>query len=160
MNSLSQHTLQITIFHILSVRKRWSNHRFLPTALSSFLSLLHFHITILAHSSLFSSFPNSISTAEPPRVSMMSSTEYTSASPASDPITTTLSAANETISRPYSSPTGTSSYPILNYIPNIFETLLLLTILLTIALNAITQLLLTGHVSKPLLGLGIGTSLN
>ncbi|KAK7455173.1 hypothetical protein VKT23_011044 [Stygiomarasmius scandens] len=148
--------LQITIFHILSVRKRWSSHRFLPTALSSFLSLLHFHITILAHSSLFSSFPDSISTAEPPRVSMMSSTEYTSASPASDPITTTLSAANETISRPYSSPTGTSSYPILNYIPNIFETLLLLTILLTIALNAITQLLLTGHVSKPLLGLGIG----
>ncbi|THU80622.1 hypothetical protein K435DRAFT_767892 [Dendrothele bispora CBS 962.96] len=158
--------LQITFFHILSVRKRWSNHRFIPTALASFLSLLHFHVTILAYSSLFSSlgFLSTISTAETPRVSdfMMSSTEYTSASSLFDAVTTTIaslgadSAKNASIARPYSSPTGTSSYPILNYIPNIFETLLLLTIFLTIALNALTQLLLTGEVSRPLLGLGIG----
>ncbi|KAJ7712454.1 hypothetical protein B0H16DRAFT_1813377, partial [Mycena metata] len=98
--------LQLTIFHILSIRKRWSNHRLLPTALSSILSLLHFHTTLYAH---------------------------------------------------YSSP-GSTSLPLLNYVPNAFETLLLLTIALTVGLNVCTQLILTGRVSRPLLGLGLSGS--
>jgi hypothetical protein len=122
--------LQLTIFHLLSVRKRWSSHRFLPTALSSFLSLLHFHSTLFSHSLLF--FNNEDTTP----LSINNGTDTTS-TPA------------------YSHPSGVTSYPILNYIPNMFETILILLISLTIFLNVITQLLLTGRVTKPLLGLGL-----
>lgn len=55
----------------------------------------------------------------------------------------------------YSSPNGTANYPLLNYIPNLFETMLLITIVLTISLNSLTQLMLTGSVTRPLLGLGL-----
>ncbi|KAL0572800.1 hypothetical protein V5O48_009165 [Marasmius crinis-equi] len=118
--------LQLTIFHFLSVRKKWSSHRLIPTALSSFLSLLHFHSTLVAHSFF-----------EPP-----------SSSPSP-------SDAAQSPQRMYSGPAGLGNYPILNYIPNLFETTLLLLITLTILLNTLTQLLLTGKVTKPLLGLGL-----
>src|ERR1700735_1646403 len=45
-----------------------------------------------------------------------------------------------------------SSYPLLNYMPCLFESLLSLVTLLTIALNALTQLLLEGAVTRPLFG--------
>ncbi|KAK1232925.1 hypothetical protein PQX77_003938 [Marasmius sp. AFHP31] len=116
--------LQLTIFHLLSVRKRWSGHRLLPTALSSILSLIHFHSTLFVYAlaeNTSSSIPDGV---QPPR-------------------------------KLYSSPAGIGHYPILNYIPNLFESVLLLLISLTIFLNTITQLLLTGKVTKPLLGLGL-----
>ena len=47
-------------------------------------------------------------------------------------------------------------YPLLNYIPNIFETLLLGTILLTVFLNSLVQLLVRGRVDRVLSGLGVG----
>ncbi|KAK7061001.1 hypothetical protein VNI00_000736 [Paramarasmius palmivorus] len=103
----------------------------LPTALSSFLSLLHFHSTLFSHSLLF--FNNE---EEATPLSINNGTNTTS-TPA------------------YSHPSGVTSYPILNYIPNMFETILILLISLTIFLNVITQLLLTGRVTKPLLGLGL-----
>ncbi|KAK0239471.1 hypothetical protein EDD85DRAFT_880711 [Armillaria nabsnona] len=112
--------LQLTVFHVLSIRKRWSTHRLIPTALSSILSLIHFHTTLLMHS--YSSVPF-------------------------HPEKDTLSS--------YSSPNGTANYPLLNYIPNLFETMLLITIVLTISLNCLTQLMLTGGVTRPLLGLGL-----
>ncbi|KII88186.1 hypothetical protein PLICRDRAFT_161069 [Plicaturopsis crispa FD-325 SS-3] len=45
-----------------------------------------------------------------------------------------------------------SSYPLLNYMPCIFETSLLLITLITISLNALTQVLLEGAVTRPLFG--------
>ncbi|KAF9266971.1 hypothetical protein L218DRAFT_896271 [Marasmius fiardii PR-910] len=116
--------LQLTIFHILSCRKRWSSHRLIPTALSSVLSLLHFHTTLFSHSMFESRSPD-------------------------------LSVAGENKQHAYSNPAGIGSYPILNYVPNLFETVLLLLISLTVLLNVATQLLLTGRVTKPLLGLGL-----
>ncbi|KAF4576399.1 hypothetical protein EYR36_001003 [Pleurotus pulmonarius] len=109
--------LQLTIFHILSINKRWAHHRLLPTALSSCLSLTHFHLTLWSHPSPFSPYDRA------------------------------------------SNPPSITSYPLLNYIPNIFESLLLATSLLTITLNAITQLLLTGHIDRPLVGLGLNSGL-
>ena len=48
--------------------------------------------------------------------------------------------------------TKPSSYPLLNYLPSLLETLLLLVTLLTISLNALTQLLLEGQITRPLFG--------
>ncbi|KAJ3835788.1 hypothetical protein F5878DRAFT_627003 [Lentinula raphanica] len=133
--------LQLTLFHLLSVRKRWSRHRFLPTALASMLSLAHFHITLgyylLGKSSKFSAYPatTTITTAATPHASVPSQAYI------------------------YTPHHTTHGYPILNYIPNIFETLLISTIILTIFLNILTQLLITGRVDKPLLGLGINTGM-
>jgi hypothetical protein len=45
-----------------------------------------------------------------------------------------------------------SSYPLLNYVPCLFETGLTAVTLLTIALNALTQLLLEGSITRPLFG--------
>lgn len=45
-----------------------------------------------------------------------------------------------------------SSYPLLNYMPCLFETGLIAVTLLTIALNVLTQLLLEGSVTRPLFG--------
>lgn len=45
-----------------------------------------------------------------------------------------------------------ASYPLLNYLPSLLETLLLLVTLLTISLNALTQLLLEGQITRPLFG--------
>lgn len=103
--------LQLTIFHLLSIHKKWSGHRLIPTALSSVLSLTHFHGTLLLHH-------------------------------------TKLRTGSTRPSTPY---------PLLNYIPNIFETCLILTTVLTVVLNCLTQLLLSGGVVRPLLGLGGGS---
>lgn len=133
---------QNTIFHLLSIRKRWSNHRFLPTALSSFLNLTHFHLTLLSHHYFIP--PPELQ----PKNLKSSSTSSVFASPTPPP--------PEEKPILYSSHTGTAHYPPLNYVPNIFETFLILTVFLTAFLNALTQLLLTGRVSRPLLGLGLG----
>ncbi|KIK56394.1 hypothetical protein GYMLUDRAFT_47165 [Collybiopsis luxurians FD-317 M1] len=130
--------LQLTLFHILSVRKRWSRHRLLPTALTSLLSLSHFYITLIRYLMNVSS-----SSLQSPSASAFRP-DATSAPSLAAPAYT------------YTPHHTTHGYPILNYIPNIFETMLLSTIVLTIFLNSITQLLLTGRVDKPLLGLGIG----
>lgn len=45
-----------------------------------------------------------------------------------------------------------SSYPLLNYVPCLFETGLAAVTLLTISLNALTQLLLEGSITRPLFG--------
>ncbi|KAF9073196.1 hypothetical protein BDP27DRAFT_315435 [Rhodocollybia butyracea] len=127
--------LQLTLFHLLSVRKRWSRHRLVPTALASILSLTHFHITLIRY----------MIGASSSTLSSNSVTNITNATTTSIPYT-------------YIPHHTTHGYPILNYIPNIFETMLLSTIILTIFLNTITQLLLTGSVNKPLLGLGINTN--
>ncbi|KAF8888196.1 hypothetical protein CPB85DRAFT_1334718 [Mucidula mucida] len=87
--------VQLTLFHILSIKKRWSMHRLGPTALSSALSLTHFWVTLLGRK-------------------------------------------------------AGGRYPLLNYIPNIFESVLILTTLLTAFLNGLTQLLLLGRISRPL----------
>lgn len=45
-----------------------------------------------------------------------------------------------------------ASYPLLNFVPCVFESALTLVTLLTISLNALTQLLLEGTVTRPLFG--------
>lgn len=124
--------LQLTLFHVLQIRKRWSNHRLLPTALTSFCSLVHFHGTILAHSEFFSQ-------------SRLASIIPTDPNPGNQ----------KPVYSSFESQTGTASYPLLNYIPNVLETFLLLSISLTITLNSLTQLLLTGAIKRPLYGLGL-----
>ncbi|KAJ7163300.1 hypothetical protein C8R46DRAFT_1102931 [Mycena filopes] len=153
--------LQLTIFHILSIRKRWSNHRFLPTALSSLLSLLHFHMTLYAH---YSARP----VPRPPLLPKIEPTPELELFAPPTPILTgnfhapTPPPPPRVTSPPgsplYSRPTGSTALPLLNYVPNAFETLLLLTIALTVGLNVCTQLILTGRVSRPLLGLGLSGS--
>lgn len=107
--------LQLTMFHALSISKRLSTHRLLPTTLSSVLSLMHFH------GALFSYFSGAKSA--------------TSTSATRSQLLTT--------------------YPILNYIPNIFETMLILTIILTIVLNILVQIVVRGRVDRVFSGLGI-----
>ena len=106
----------------------------IPTALTSFLSLAHFHGTLLLH--FFG--PSSV--------------------PVPTPTTSTLS-----LSRLEPTPyLGGSrfTYPLLNYVPNIFETILLATILLTVSLNALVQLLVRGRVVRIFSGLGVGSGAN
>jgi len=55
---------------------------------------------------------------------------------------------------------GATTYPLLNYIPNLFETILICTILLTVSLNVIVRLLVKGRVDRVFSGLGIGTHLS
>ncbi|KAJ3512483.1 hypothetical protein NLJ89_g3497 [Agrocybe chaxingu] len=125
--------LQLTLFHMLSVSKRLSTHRLLPTALTSMLSLAHFHGTLFAH---FSQTP---SQAEP---------------------TATSSAPKSSRRPPPYLGAPNANYPLLNYIPNIFETFLISTILLTIFTNALVQILVRGRVDRVLSGLGIGPGAN
>ncbi|THH20903.1 hypothetical protein EW146_g566 [Bondarzewia mesenterica] len=47
---------------------------------------------------------------------------------------------------------SSSSYPLLNYMPCLFESLLILVTFLAFVLNALTQLLLEGTVTRPLFG--------
>jgi hypothetical protein len=83
------------MLHVLSVTKRWSHHRLVPTGIATVLSLTHFYCVL------------------------------------------------------WSSPT---SYPLLNYMTCILESFLALAILLTISLNALTQILLEGTITRPLFG--------
>ncbi|KAJ7935437.1 hypothetical protein B0H13DRAFT_1947791 [Mycena leptocephala] len=154
--------LQLTIFHILSVRKRWSNHRLFPTALSSILSLLHFHMTLYSHYYARVTpaplSPDIQPNIQPPlKIDLPESPTFPSKFPAPTPPPTgrVLPTSPRAL---YSHPTGSATFPLLNYVPNAFETLLLLTISLTVTLNALTQLILTGRVSRPLLGLGLSGS--
>ncbi|KAF9532760.1 hypothetical protein CPB83DRAFT_580491 [Crepidotus variabilis] len=137
--------LQLSMFHILSISKRLSTHRLLPTTLSSILSLIHFHTTILMHlSNLPSTSPQVSPTSTIP-------TPTPSQSPASSPFEKRLS------QRQLPSYIGANaSYPLLNYVPNVIETILLGTIILTIGLNAIAQLLVRGRVDRLFSGLGLG----
>ncbi|KAF8868869.1 hypothetical protein BD779DRAFT_824016 [Infundibulicybe gibba] len=105
--------LQLTILHALSATKPYSSHRLIPTALTSILSLAHFHGTLFSH--------------------------Y-------------LSPSSKTNQR-----TGFNyNYPWLNYIPNLFETMLIATILLTVCLNVIVQMLVKGRIERLFAGLGLG----
>ncbi|KAJ7695984.1 hypothetical protein B0H17DRAFT_412996 [Mycena rosella] len=155
--------LQLTIFHILSIRKRWSSHRLFPTALSSALSLLHFHMTLYSHYYARPApppplLPNLQPKIKLPTVELPSHPTATFPAPTPPPPAVPLPAAPLTRAV-YSRATGSTTFPFLNYVPNAFETLLILTITLTVVLNALTELILTGHVTRPLSGLGLtGTS--
>ncbi|KAJ6584747.1 hypothetical protein B0H19DRAFT_1206465 [Mycena capillaripes] len=145
--------LQLTIFHILSIRKRWSNHRLFPTALASILSLLHFHTTLYSHYSARVTPPP----LSPDLLKIQSNASPTTPGKFAAPTPPPTSPGSPP--RPlYSRPTGYGNLPLLNYVPNAFETILILTISLTVVLNALTQLILTGSVSRPLLGLGLSGS--
>ncbi|KAF8801639.1 hypothetical protein BYT27DRAFT_7114356 [Phlegmacium glaucopus] len=122
---------QLTVFHILSVSKRHSRHRLIPTALTSFLSLAHFHGTLYHH--LFGSSSDS-PTGPAISLARLKSTPYLGGS--------------------------RFTYPLLNYVPNIFETVLIGTILLTISLNALVQLLARGRVDRIFSGLGVRSGVN
>ncbi|KZS89969.1 hypothetical protein SISNIDRAFT_525442 [Sistotremastrum niveocremeum HHB9708] len=87
--------IQLTVLHILSIRKSWSRQILVPTMVCSVLALLHFHYVLFL-------------------------------SPA--------------------------TYPLLNYIPSLVETLLIMITVITVALNAMTQLLLEGAITRPLFG--------
>ncbi|KAJ7264011.1 hypothetical protein B0H12DRAFT_1180471 [Mycena haematopus] len=162
--------LQLTIFHILSVRKRWSNHRLLPTALSSFLSLLHFHLTLYSYYYHRSAPPLAplLPNTPQPKIKLplpvdipATPTPLRGSTPFPAPTPPPIGRVPPTPLRTiYSRPTDSTSFPLLNYVPNAFESLLLLTIVLTVFLNALTQLILTGRIARPLLGLGLsgGTS--
>ncbi|RXW23638.1 hypothetical protein EST38_g2202 [Candolleomyces aberdarensis] len=121
--------LQLTLFHSLSVWKRFSTHRLLPTTLSSILSLTHFH------GALFSYFYGSGSDT-----------------------TTSFRQRGNGKGADQAQARLLTTYPILNYIPNLFETLLILTILLTLGLNVIVQLAVRGRVDRIFSGLGIRPS--
>ncbi|PPQ88335.1 hypothetical protein CVT25_012446 [Psilocybe cyanescens] len=122
--------LQLTIFHILSISKRLSTHRLFPTALTSLLSLAHFHGTLFSHQLFKPPIPSpSATVSDPP------------------PATPQMS--------PYLG-RSTVNYPLLNYIPNIFESLLIVVILTTVFLNALVQLLVRGRIDRVLSGLGVG----
>ncbi|KAL1707185.1 hypothetical protein EV121DRAFT_199836, partial [Schizophyllum commune] len=53
---------------------------------------------------------------------------------------------------------GHAGFPQVQLMPNVFESFMIFTTVLTIALNTVTQLLLTGRVDKPLLGLGLSAA--
>ncbi|KAF5330562.1 hypothetical protein D9619_005258 [Psilocybe cf. subviscida] len=122
--------LQLTVFHLLSISKRLSTHRLIPTAITSFLSLLHFHGTLYSHFRKAKLAAAMIPTA---------TSETTTSATSRPPLPTHV------------------SYPLLNYIPNMFETFLISTILLTVLLNAVVQLLVRGRIERLFSGLGIGT---
>ncbi|KAH7929644.1 hypothetical protein BV22DRAFT_1002256 [Leucogyrophana mollusca] len=87
--------LQLTLIHLMGIKQRWSNHRFIPSALVGILGLLHFHAVLW-----FSD----------------------------------------------------SSYPLLNYMPCLFESILVGITLLAIFLNILTQVVTEGSVTRPLFG--------
>ena len=120
---------KLTIFHILSVSKRYSRHRLIPTALTSLFSLVHFHGTLFLH---FFGSSSALTPTPTNPLSRLKSTPYLGGSK--------------------------FTYPFLNYVPNIFETILIGTILLTITLNALVQLLVRGRVVRLFSGLGSGVN--
>lgn len=111
--------IQFAIFHALSVSKKLSTHRLLPTTLTSFLSLTHFYCAIWFF--CFVPFEPTPEELKVPHARLL------------------------------------TSYPILNYVPNIFETGLIATILLTVILNVIVQMVVRGRVDRLFSGLGGNT---
>ncbi|KAI0062367.1 hypothetical protein BV25DRAFT_1804386 [Artomyces pyxidatus] len=87
--------LQLSMIHLLGVKRSWSNQRLIPTTICAVLTLVHFHSVL------------------------------------------------------WFSP---SSYPLLNYMSCIFESLLILTTLLAFVLHGLTQLLLEGAITRPFFG--------
>ncbi|KAF9561137.1 hypothetical protein CPC08DRAFT_689286 [Agrocybe pediades] len=141
--------LQLTLLHILSVSKRLSTHRLFPTALTSFLSLLHFHGTLLSHyfdRSSPSIIGDAAAATTPSPTTILKSTSTSSSSSFS---------SSSAPSHVYFKNAATN-YPLLNYIPNIFETILITLVLLTVSLNALAQLLVRGRVDRLFSGLGVG----
>ncbi|KAL1742841.1 hypothetical protein HDZ31DRAFT_65586 [Schizophyllum fasciatum] len=117
--------VHVAIQHIISIRKRWSTHRFWPSAIRSFLSLMHFHLTLISF------------------------TKYIDYVPFLSHI---VALSNRNVPPDY------APFPQLQLMPNVLESFLIFTTILTVVLNVITQLLLTGRVDKPLLGLGLSTT--
>ncbi|KIY46972.1 hypothetical protein FISHEDRAFT_21652, partial [Fistulina hepatica ATCC 64428] len=109
--------VELIMFHVLSIVKPMSNHRFWPTAVSSFLSIAVFNLTNLAYLGYHVTFSDTL--------------------------------------KQLIDPTDVKPYPIANFAPNVFETLLIFTTASTVLLNAVTQLLLLGKIDKPLVGLGM-----
>ncbi|KAF8624121.1 hypothetical protein AX15_006030 [Amanita polypyramis BW_CC] len=139
--------LQLTIFHYLSISKRLSTHRLIPTTLTSLLSLAHFHTTLFSRlSRARSPTPDGLTILPIPLTPTLSA-------PVPSAINTGVSPSSQ--SSHLSATELNSNYPLLNYIPNMFETMLLLTIVLTVALNTIVQLLVRGRIERPFIGLGI-----
>ncbi|KAJ3573774.1 hypothetical protein NP233_g2208 [Leucocoprinus birnbaumii] len=121
--------LQSTLFHILCVHKKYSNHRLIPTALTSFLGLVHFHSTVILRGY--------------PAVFLPLITERTK-TPADNNV--------------FSGTGFRSSYPLMNYFSCVIETALLAVILLTVFLNTVVQLLVNGRVDRVFTSLGIAAS--
>ncbi len=118
------------MFHVLSISKRLTSHRLIPTTLTSLLSLIHFHTTLYFH---FAGTSNSVTPAT----------------------TVTSIPTAKTTRRTHAYLAVNASYPLLNYVPNLFETLLLSTIFLTVLINATAQLLVQGRIEQLFSGLGI-----
>ncbi|KAF8912185.1 hypothetical protein CPB84DRAFT_1761521 [Gymnopilus junonius] len=165
--------LQLFIFHLLSVSKRLSTHRFFPTLLSSVLSLAHFHGTLLSHffyrpSSLFNELKSSsMTTAILTSTTLASSSRSGTTLPRiATHLATATASAVTSIAIPHRlSPYAgmslpTVKYPLLNYIPNILETFLLLIILLTVSFNALVQLLVLGRVERLFSGMAVSQGLH
>ncbi len=87
--------LQLTVIHLLGIRKDWSRQRLLPTTFFGILGLVHFHYVL------------------------------------------------------FLSP---SAYPLLNYLPSLIESFFLLVTAMTVSMNAMSQILLEGRLSRPLFG--------
>lgn len=121
--------LQSTLFHILCISKKYSNHRLIPTALTSFLGLVHFHATLVIRGY--------------PAVFLPLITDRTR-----DPADNNV----------FSGTGFRSSYPLMNYFSCVIETALLAVILLTVVLNAVVQLLVNGRVDRVFTTLGIAAS--
>ncbi|KAF9444751.1 hypothetical protein P691DRAFT_711400 [Macrolepiota fuliginosa MF-IS2] len=122
--------LQSTIFHILCISKKYSNHRLIPTALTSFLGLIHFHTTLLTRgypAMIFGSLIRPDGTKDSPN-NVFSGTGFR------------------------------SSYPLMNYFSCLIESCLISIILLTVFLNALVQLLVNGRVDRVLTTLGIAAA--
>ena len=101
------------------------------------LSLAHFHLTLYSH---FNKPPPSLLHVAP------------------SPTVTAKAAATQRPPSYIGAPS--SSYPLLNYIPNIFETFLISTILLTVFINALVQLLVRGRIDRVFSGLGLPNAQN
>lgn len=86
--------LQITIIHLLGVRKSWSRHRLIPTTMCTAITMIHFH-------SVFWRSP--------------------------------------------------ASYPLFNYFPVLLESFLIASTILVCGLDALTQILLEGTVTRTIL---------
>ncbi|KAH8813468.1 hypothetical protein DL96DRAFT_1626133 [Flagelloscypha sp. PMI_526] len=111
--------IQLTLLHAMAIHKPLENYRLIPTAISSLLSLIHFHGTLWA-------WPEAWSPVRPP-----------------------------TPTSPRRLPPGIPQYPLLNYIPSILETTLILIIGLTLALNALAQIIVVRRVQNIAVGLDL-----
>lgn len=120
--------LQSTIFHVLCISKKYSNHRLIPTAIMSFLGLIHFYATLILRG--YSAVLPPLMTSRP----------------------------KESGGDVFSGTGFRSSYPLMNYFSCVIESALLLVILLTVFLNAVIQLLVNGRVDRVFTTLGIAAS--